>query len=142
MHGHNHIEVLGSSMDCVWNGWVGGRRNHVWLGDDLEQVVWTAACPFGMVGVDCAAGNCCEGIAQFRRLVQAIGVHGNGDIHLLGYRKTAIDDIGECPQVFMNFQAARASLDALHQALWSAAATTRQETYIDGDILKCLEHAL
>src|SRR5260370_40082047 len=66
----------------------------------------------------------------------------NGDIHLLGYRKTAIDDTGECPQVFMNFQAARASLDALHQALWSAAATTRQETYIDGDILKCLEHAL
>src|SRR6266496_4704177 len=95
-----------------------------------------------MVSMDRAAANCCNCIAQFCRFVQSIGMHCHRHIHLLGYRKTAVNNTGKSCQVFMNFQSTSASLYTLHQALRTATASPCQETDIDRNILECLEHTL
>src|SRR5437868_4923938 len=95
-----------------------------------------------MVGMDGAAVDRRDGITQFSRFVQAIGMHRHCHIHLFSNRETAVDHGREGSQVFVDFQAARASLDALYQSLWAAAAPACQETDVDGHIFKGLEHAL
>ena len=74
---HQHVEVLLDGVDGVRPRGVGGRGQHVRLGDHRDHVRGVAAAgAFDVEGVDGAAGDGGEGVAEESGLVEGVGVDG------------------------------------------------------------------
>ena len=82
---HQHVQVLVQRIPGERHRRIGGRREHVRLAaeaDDVGRV--STAGPFRMVGVNRAPANGGDRVLDEARFVQRVGVNRNLDVELVG----------------------------------------------------------
>ena len=85
--------------------------------DDIRRVA--AAGSFGVEAVDRPALHRGDRVGEEAGLVQRVGVDGDLDVVLVGYREARVDDRGRGAPVFVQLEAAARRLRSGRAAAWA-----------------------
>ena len=139
---HQHVEVLLQGVARVGARRVGGAGQHVGFAADANDVGGVAtAGPFGVEGVDRAAGDGADRVLHEARLIEGVGVDAHLHIELIGHREAAIDRRRGGAPVLVQLEAAGPGADLFFQGSRGAGVALAEEAQVDRQPLGGLEHA-
>ena len=109
---HQHVEVLLQRVARIGAGWVGAAGQHIGLPADANDVGGVAtAGPFGVEGVDGAAGDGADRVLHEAGLIEGVGVDAHLHVELIGHREAAIDRRRGGAPVLVQLEAAGTGAD-------------------------------
>src|SRR5262249_20515893 len=140
---HQHVEVFVDRVDRERAGRVGARWQDVRQTGDANDVGRVpAAGAFRVVRMDRSCGDGGDRVFDEARFVQRIGVDGDLHVQPIGHAQTAIDGGRRRAPVFVQFEAAGAGADLFDERAGQAAVAFAEETEVDRQAFRGLEHAL
>jgi hypothetical protein len=102
---HQHVEMLVEGVDRVRSRRVGRTRQHIGFcrdGDDVGCV--SAACTFGVIGVDGPARDGADGVLDEAGLVEGVGVQRHLNPGGVGHLQAGVDGGGSGSPVFVQLE--------------------------------------
>ena len=139
---HQHVEVLLQRVARVGARWVGAAGQHIGLPADANDVGGVAAAgPFGVEGVDGAAGDGADRVLHEAGLIEGVGVDAHLHVELIGHREAAIDRRRGGAPVLVQLKAAGPGADLFLQGGRGAGVALAEEAQVHRQPLGGLEHA-
>src|SRR5438105_11555478 len=108
--------------------------------DDVGSMA--AAGAFGVIGVDRPAADGRDGVFEEAGLVERVGMDGDLHVEAVGYIQASANRGGSRAPVLVQLQATGAGADLFLQRAWQAAVALAEETEVDREALRRLEHPL
>mmetsp|Transcript_27539 Transcript_27539/g.88408 ORF Transcript_27539/g.88408 Transcript_27539/m.88408 type:complete len:610 (+) Transcript_27539:297-2126(+) len=140
---HEHVEVLVDRVDGEGAGRVGGGREDVRLGADLDDVGRVAAArALGVVGVDRPSLDGGERVVDEPRLVERVCVDGRLHVVLVAKGEAGVDCGGGGAPVLVQLEARRAGLDHLEHPLRVGRVPLAREAKVERERVGRAQHRL
>mmetsp|Transcript_11609 Transcript_11609/g.54024 ORF Transcript_11609/g.54024 Transcript_11609/m.54024 type:complete len:397 (-) Transcript_11609:22-1212(-) len=140
---HEHIEVFVHGVLGVRAGRIGRGRENLFLAADLDDVRGvSAAGALAVVGVNGPALESLDGFLHAARLVEGIGVDGDGHVVGLGDGEAVIDGGRGGTPVLVELHADSAGVDDVLQTLGFGGVPFAGEREIERQGIRSLQHHL